>query len=356
MKRFSRIVMSCVLVVLAAGCGKKSKGGWGEMVVPVVAATAQRQAVEDTIDAVGTLMANEQVDIKSETDGTIEAIHFEEGQLVKAGQVLAELDQAKLLAALAEAQANLKMAEATHQRYATLLETRAVAQQEAEQANATWTANQALVDRLTAELNDAVIRAPFDGIAGARLLSVGQFIPRGTSITRLIDPGPMKMEFRVPERFLGQMQVGQAVRLHVDAYPDTPFIGEVYFIDSQVDPVTRMVLLKAWVPNEDGRLRPGMFANIQLVVRVRSQAIVIPDMALLHQGDLTFVYAIDAEQQAQMRPVKVGVRLADTVEILEGLQAGEHVVTEGHQKLHPGAKVQAKEPEATPAAAQGTSS
>ncbi len=339
------IILLMSLLLLAAGCGKKGQNGWGEMVVPVVAAPAQQQAVEETIEAVGTLAANERVEVKSEADGTVEAIHFEEGQQVEAGQVLAELDQAKLRAALAEAEANLKLAETTRQRYGALLQTQAVAQQEVDQTEATWAASHALVERLTAELKDAIIRAPFAGMAGARLFSVGQFVPRGTTMTTVSDQDPMKVEFRIPERFLGQLKPQQAVKVETDAYPDTPFRGEVYFIDPEVEVATRTLLLKAVVPNPQGRLRQGMFARVALVMKVNEQAVVIPETALLHQGDLTFVYVIDGEEHAQMRPVTVGVRLVNAVEIIEGLQPGEHVVLEGHQKLHPGAKVAPRPPD-----------
>lgn len=332
-------------LLLGAGCGKKGAGGgWGEMVVPVVVATAQEQAIEDIISAVGTLEANEHVDVRSEIDGTIASMEFEEGQRVTAGQVLVTFDQAKWRAALTEAQANLQMAESTRQRYAALLQTRAVSKQEVDQANATWAANQALVERLTAELEEATVTAPFAGIAGARLLSIGQFIPRGTTITILIDPDPMNVEFRLPERFLGQVRSGQLVKLDTAAYPDVPFTGDVYFIDPQVDDATRTVLIKATVPNPDGRLRRGMFANVALVAQVKKNAIVIPDIAVLHQGNLTFVYAIDAEQKAQRRTIRLGLRLPNQVEVVEGLQAGEQVVAEGHQKLHPGAKVAPRQP------------
>jgi RND family efflux transporter MFP subunit len=333
------------MLLVGSGCGKPGAGGgWGDRVVPVVAATAQEQPVEDTIAAVGTLEANESIEVKSEVDGTIASIEFEEGQRVVAGQVLVTFDQAKWRAALSEAQANLRMAETTKQRYAALLQTKAVSRQEVDQANAAWAANQALVERLTAELEEATITAPFDGLAGARLLSVGQFIPRGTAITTLIDPDPMKLAFTVPERLLGTVQTGQPVTLTVAAYPDTALLGAVYFIDPEVDPDTRTVLLKATVPNADGRLRQGMFAHAELVMGVHRRAVVIPETALLYQGDLVFVYAIDPEQTVRMQPVKIGRRLADAVEVREGLRAGDRVVTEGHQKLHPGAKVAPQPP------------
>ena len=342
------------MLLFCAGCGKGKSGGgggWAEMVVPVVAATAQEQAIEDTITAVGTLDANESVDVKSEIDGTIASIEFEEGEPVAAGDVLVTFDQAKWRAALAEAQANLRMAETTRQRYAALQQSRAVSKQEVDQVNATWAANHALVDRLTAELAEATVTAPFAGITGARLLSLGQFIARGTTITTLIDPDPVKVAFGIPERSLNAIRIGQQVTVHVAAYPDTPTTGAVYFVDPQVDDATRTVLVKATVPNPDGRLRPGMFAQVELIVGIHQHAVVIPETAVLYQGDLTFVYAIDDAQTAQMRPVKIGRRLSDVVEIASGVQAGEHVVTEGHQKLHPGAKVAPSQTPATPSPA-----
>jgi membrane fusion protein (multidrug efflux system) len=195
------------------------------------------------------------------------------------------------------------------------------------------------------QLGDATVTAPFAGVVGARLVSIGQYVTKGQQLTSLVDTDPMKVEFGMPERFLGQIEAGQAVKLDVAAYPQTPFSGEVYFIGPQVEPATRTVPLKATVPNPDGRLRQGMFAHVELIVRVKERAVVIPDTALLHQGDLTFVYAIDAEQTAQMRPVRTGVRLVDAVEVIEGLQPGEQVVVEGHQKLHPGAKVELRQPD-----------
>jgi membrane fusion protein (multidrug efflux system) len=311
-----------------------------------VAAAVVVQPIEEAIEAVGTLAANERIEVKSEIDATITAIHFEEGQAVHAGQVLVELDPMKLKAALAEAVANLTMTQASSQRYAALRASGAVAQQEVDQTQAAWAANEALVERLTSDLEDATIKAPFDGLAGARLVSVGQFLARGTTLTTLIDPDPMKLGFRIPERHLGAIREGQAVKLQIAAYPEAAFTGEVYFIDPQIEEATRTVLIKARVPNAEGRLRQGMFARVGLIVDVREKALVIPESALLQQGDLAFVYVIDAEQKAQMRPVKVGQRLAEQAEILEGLQPGERVVTEGHQKLHPGAKVAARDPEA----------
>jgi membrane fusion protein (multidrug efflux system) len=333
------------LLVFATGCGKEDGGGGrGGMAVPVVTAPATRQVVEEMIEATGTLAANEKVEIQSETDGVIAAILFNEGEPVRAGQVLVRLDPAQRRANLTEAEAHLKMAETSRKRYTALLATGVVARQEADQAEAAWAAQQARVERLKSELDDAVIRAPFDGVTGARLPSLGQFIPKGTRITTLMDSDPMKVEFHIPERFLGQLALRQAVKMKTATNPEAT-TGEVYFIAPQVDATTRTVLLKATVPNPDGRLRQGMFAQVSLIRETREGAIVIPEIALLHQGETTFVYAVGAEQKAERRDVKVGLRMADSLEIVEGLQEGDLVVIEGHQKLHPGATVAPREAE-----------
>lgn len=344
------MVRICLIVLLLiSGCDRKEgpggAGGRGGMVVPVVTVPATRQVVEETIEAIGTLAANEKVEIQSETDGVIAAILFREGEGVRAGQTLVKLDPAKRRADLAEAEAHLKMAEATRQRYAELLLKGIVAREEADRAETDRAAQQARVARLTSELDDAVIRAPFDGIAGARLASLGQFIQKGTRIATLMDTDPMKVEFRLPERFLGRLRVRQAVKLKTAADPQATWVGEVYFIDPQVDIATRTVLLKATVPNPDGRLQQGMLVRVHLVRETREGAIVIPEIALLYQGKTTFVYAIGPERKAEMRPVKVGLRMADSLEILEGLREGEAVVVEGHQKLKPGATVAPRDAE-----------
>lgn len=339
----NRTVVFLLLAALAVpGCGKK-QAGW-DMVVQVVSAEAAAKRVDETVGTVGTLMGNESVKILAETDGTVEAVLFEEGQFVKEGQTLVEIDRVKLEASYAEAKARFEMAEASWKRYESLLESGAVSRQEADQARAEWAGSKALADRLSSELGEATIKAPFDGIAGGRDWSVGQFIPRGTTVTTLVDPDPMKLEFRVSEKYLATLKTGLAVRVSVSAYPGEKFPGEVYFVDPQVEADTRTVLLKASIPNPDGKLRQGMFANVSLVVRTFEDAVVVPESAVLYQGDLAFVYAVDGESKAQMRPVKPGVRLAGEVHIAEGLAAGESVVAEGHQKIFPGAKVAPRKP------------
>ena len=331
-------------VVGVSGCGKgASKGGPpGGMSVNVVAVRAMERPVEDRIAVVGTLSADESVEIKSEVEGAIDTIGFEEGQLVRQGQVLFEIDRAKLKASLAEVDANFKLAEATQGRYAALVQSRAVSQQEADQARLNFEARRAAVELVLAQLADATVTAPFDAVAGSRLVSMGQFVSKGQILTSLIDADPMKVECDVPERFVAQMAEGQALDVRVAAYPDAVFRGTVYFVDPSVDPNTRTVRVKARIPNADGKLRPGMFADLDLILKVRERAVVIPESAVLLAGERASVFVVQ-DDKAQPRAVMPGVRLAGGVEILEGVAAGDWVITEGTQKLGPGVPVHVRE-------------
>ena len=332
-----------LVVAASSGCGRRAPGGDPrEMTVSVVGFQAVAQPLEERVAVVGTLAANESVEIRSELEGLIEDIGVEEGQRVAAGDLLFRIDRKKLEASLAEAEANLKLADATLQRYAALAESRAVSQQEVDQAKMSFEARAAAVELMRAQLQDATVTAPFAGVVGARLISLGQYVTRGQSLTSLVDTDPMKAELNVPERFLSRLAEGQELEVRVTAYPEDAFRGTVYFVDPTVNPETRTVLIKARLPNPDGRLRPGMFANLQLVLRIREQALVIPETALLMQGDRTSVFVVDDQQQAQLRPVTIGLRLVGMAEVTSGVTQGEVVVVEGTQKLRPGAPVQVR--------------
>ncbi len=317
------------------------------MAVPVIAEPASTQTVAHTLSLVGSLEANEVVEIKSEIDGAIEAIRFEEGQPVNKGQLLIQIDGSKLRAMLAQAQANLSLAETTRERYKGLIEAGGVSRQEFDEAMSKYESSRAAVALVQEQLRDASIEAPFDGIVGARQLSVGQFVTPGTALTWLIDPDPIKVEFRVPERYVGQVKADQLVEVRVDPFPDASFRGKVYFVDPQIDPGTRTALVKAIVPNPDGQLRRGMFASVALTVGQHDGAVVIAETAIVHNDQSTSVYVIE-NGQAQPRPVQLGARLPGHVEVVEGLAPGEMVVTEGIQKLRPGAQVAVHPPESDP--------
>jgi membrane fusion protein (multidrug efflux system) len=341
------LIAGLLAIVGFAGCKKKqaSAGPPSGFATTVIAAEAKRQPIAETLALVGTLAANEFIEVKSETDGTIAEILFREGQPVKKGDLLIHLDESKLAAALAEAEANLKLSGTTFERSKQLFRDKLIPQQEFDQAAAIFQANEATVELRKRLLQDTRIYAPFAGIAGARSISPGQVIGRNTTLTWLVDLETVKAEFNVPERFLSEVKLGQPVQLSVAAYPKEKFQGEIYFLAPQVDPNTRTLLMKARIPNGDYKLKPGMFANLDLTLTLRENAIVIPESALISQGDRTSVYVIGADGNAQVRLVKVGLRLPNQLEILAGLETGEKVVAEGIQKVRPGAPVKIATPE-----------
>ena len=333
-----------------AGC-KKSAGAGGAgafSAVQVIAVEAKRQPVTESLSLVGSLAANEMVEIKAETEGVVQEILFHEGQRVEKGQLLLLLDESKFAAALAEAESMFKLSRANFERAKQLFAEKLISRQEYDLTAATFDLNQATCDRRKRELKDARIYAPFAGILGARNISPGQVIARNTVLSWLVDPDPIKVEFNVPERFLGQVQVGQTLELNVDAYPGKKFRGKVYFVAPSVDPNWRIALIKAEIPNPQEELKPGMFANLELTVRTRENSVVIPEVALSQvlEGDRALVFVVDGDSTAKLTPVKLGVRLAGKVEVLSGLEGGEMVIVEGVQKIGPGSKVKLAPPEA----------
>ncbi len=336
-----------LLMVLLSGCRKNPAAGGpppGAMATVVVAAEAKVQSLAETLAVVGTLIPNESIEVKSEIEGTVEEVGFNEGQTVKKGDLILRLDETKYRAALDQAEANLQLSKVTFDRTKQLVDDKTISPQEYDQALSIFHANEAGVTLRKRELKDARIMAPFSGTLGARMVSPGQVISKNTTLTWLVDLDPVKAEFNVPERFIREVKNGQKIELRVAAFPNERFAGEVYFLAPQVDPATRTLLVKARVPNPDRKLRPGMFVNLDLTLKLRDGSIVIPESALMSMGERTSVYVIGADGNAQLRPVKVGLRMPNQIEIVTGLSAGEKVVAEGLQKVRPGGAVKVADP------------
>jgi len=321
---------------------KNAKGApAGPPVIQVVAVKAEKRPVKEALSLVGTLAANESVEIKSEIDGVIQEILFQEGDVVKKGQLLVKLDETRLAALLAESEANFALSKANYERSKELLKSELISQQEYDQTVASYQGNEAGVAIKKRELKDTRIYAPFDAVVSSRNVSPGQVISKSAIITYLVDIDPVKAEFNVPERFLGQLQPGQRVELGVAAFTGKKFTGTVFFVSPFINSDTRTALVKAQLPNPNGELKPGMFANLELELALRENAIVIPEAAIsqIREGNRGLVYVIGADSQVQTRALTFGVRLPRFIEVVEGLKEGEQVVVEGIQKLGPGAKV-----------------
>jgi membrane fusion protein (multidrug efflux system) len=333
---------------LAPGCKKAAPAAQGAaspaaaaaaMAVQVVAVEAKEERIVESISLIGSIAPNEMVEVKAETDGTVATIGFKEGERVEKGQLLVGLDETKSKATVAEAEANLKLARTSFDRTKQLLTDRLISQQEYDQASAVFSVNEASLERRTREWKDTRVFAPFGGIAGARQISPGQVITRNSTLTWVVDLDVVKVEVKVPERYLSQVEPGKPLEFSVAAFPGKKFTGEVYFISPQLEESTRTALVKARIANTGNQLKGGMFANLELTLEIRAKALVVPEPSIVNNADATFVFAIDKSGNAVMKPVKVGERMTGKAEILSGLTPGEMVVVEGVQKLRPGAPV-----------------
>jgi len=325
-----------LILVLAQGCQRspaEMQGhGAGKFAIAVETVAAVQERVEDRVGAVGSLEPDEIVQVKAEVEGRVTKVSFREGDPVKKGDVLFQLEDAKLRAATDAAEALATKAKNNLDRSRQLREQNTISQQELDDIEAGFKEANALFVLARERLADATIRSPLDGYISERLVSEGQYVDQDRTLVTVVDHDPMKLDFAVPERLLPQLQVGQQVEVHVAALPGRGFTGDVYFIDPQVETSTRTIKLKARIANPVGELRAGMFANLDLVVGVREQAVVIPEQALVPQIDKLTVFVVE-DGLARRREVRIGARQPGKVEIVEGVKAGEPVVTAGQQKL-----------------------
>ena len=316
--------------------GARSGAGGGES-IPVLTATAENRQINVGIEAIGTANANESVNITSKTTNMVTSIRFGDGESVRDGQVLVELDRAQTEADLAAAVAAFAESQSQFNRSRELFNTQALSKSQYEQLEATMKSNQARVDSAKARLADTYIRAPFSGRVGLRRVSLGTLISPGTVITTLDDLSAIKVDFAVPELNVGELRSGQTITASSSAYPGRSFAGRVVSVDSRVDPGSRAVTVRALVPNRDGALKPGMFLTVDLS-KERRQALMVPEQALVPEQARQFIYVIQGPK-VNKREVKLGRREPGFVEITDGLRAGDHVVIEGTLKLREGSLV-----------------
>lgn len=321
--------------------------------VSVEAVSVVRMPLSDEVLAVGTLRANESVVIKPEIAGRIVRIGFQDGARVPKSALLVALDDSVLAAQADQARAELGLARAGYERTEDLAKKNFVSGSARDQAQATLKVQEAKLQLAEAQLAKTRIVAPFAGVLGLRNVSVGDFVKDGAELVVLEDVGSMKVDLRLPERFLGQLRRGQAISVSVDAFPGRTFEAKLDALDAQVDANGRSLLARGRLANPDGALRSGMFAKARIVLREKPEALVVPEEAILPVGSVAFVYKVDAGK-AMRTEVKTGLRTAGKVEVLSGLQAGDVVVTAGHQKLtRDGAEVRVTDPPAAAARPKG---
>lgn len=366
MNKSSRIVLSLILLGVGVAVGWYApqyldQQGLGAGKAPAPAATAAKPkgasgkppggargtpvelAVVETISfprglsAIGNLRSNESTMLSAEVAGRVAAIDFTEGQPVKKGQLLVQLDDDVAQAELAQAKANLNLAESRFDRSGRLQTAGFVSKEAREDAQNLLLLQQAAYKLAQAKLDKTRIEAPFDGIVGLRSVSVGEYVSAGQDIAPVEDTATLKADFRLPERYLGNIQVGQTLELQVDARPGSLFAGQVYAISPLIEEGGRSILVRARVDNKAGLLRPGMFARVQLITD-ESMAVVVPESALSPSGQTQYVYRL-TEGQAERVAVRIGERRAGLVEILEGLEPGQLIVIAGLQRVRNGAPI-----------------
>ena len=329
------------LLALAAGCGDGRDAAGREPQqdsVKVVARIVEPQRLVDEVQALGTARANESVEIKPRVSSIVTRVAFEEGQLVESGDLLVELENSEIRAGLAVAEAALSESRSAYRRSDSLSGTAAISAASLEQLRAAMQVDEAEVEAAKARLENTVIRAPFSGRIGLRRISPGSFVDTSTIITTLDDTETIKLDFTIPETFLTVVRSGMNIVARSLVYPDQAFAGEVSSIDTRLDPVARSVQVRAMLPNPEGLLKPGMFLTVDLQ-RDRGDVLVAPEEAIVPERDEQYVFAV-IDGKAVKRRVTLGRRIPGKVEIIEGIAAGEVVITEGTHKVQDGADVE----------------
>lgn len=327
------------LALAGSACGRAKEAPPAESLVTVEATRIEPGLLRDVATFSGQLSAENSVEVKSETSGVVAEIAFAEGQQVRAGDVLFRLRDEEQVARLREAEATLQLARHMFERTKELATREAVSQAQQDRVAADLAVAEARVDLARVELARTRIRAPFDGVVGMRLVSPGDRVASKDALVQIDAVDRLQVSFAMSERGILIAHDGAPVEVHVSPYPGEIFPGEVFFVSPALDPATRRVIVKAWVPNPDHRLRPGLFANVDLEVGQRENALVVPESAVVFDQEGTYVWRLDGEHVASRVPVELGLRKQGKVEVRLGLRPGDTIVSAGTHKVVEGKKV-----------------
>lgn len=319
----------------ASAQGKPGGGGQGP--VPVIVSTAYTDQFVDRVEAIGTLRANETITLASTVTETVTAVNFTDGQRVKKGDILVEMTSAEEKALLDQQRALVNEASKQLERTKELAANGAAPKSVLDERQREFTSARAGLAALQSRLEDHIILAPFDGVVGLRNISVGALLQPATTITTLDDDSVMKLDFPVPSVFLQTLKPGVAIVARATGF-DEEFRGEVSAIDSQIDEATRSVVVRAIIPNPDGKLKPGLLMTVELLKNPR-EAVAVPENAIVPEGRKHFVLVVDESKTppvAEKREIVIGARREGDVEVTDKLKAGEKVIVQGTMTARPG--------------------
>ena len=332
---YIRILPIFALLLTACGADEERR----DRPTPLVTTSAVSvQTFADRYIAVGNAFANEQVSVRAPVTERITNLGFADGSFVQRGQTLAVLAQGQETASLASAQAQARVAEQQLARVAELHRRGFATNASLDNQTAVAASARAAASEAGASIGDRVIRAPFSGYASLRRISVGAVVSAGDEIATISDINTIKLDFTIPETMLANVATGQTITAKAAAYPEAVFSGRILAIDPVVNAQTRTATLRANIPNRNGMLKPGMLMTVTLESNVRTSP-AVPELALVREGNSSFVYTIGAQSKAKRVSVKTGARNGNMVEIVEGISTGDSIVTEGVVKLSDGAAV-----------------
>lgn len=343
--RVARAAVLTLVALYAAAC--RSEAGVAPTAEPppvrVGIVVVEPRTLVEELELVGQLEAEESVWLRSEIDGVIERVAFVEGEEVEAGAVLFTLRDAEQRARLRQARASLELARQVDSRIEELALHDVAAVARRDEVVAELEAAEAAVQIAAVALDRTTIEAPFTGTIGERVVSPGDRIEADDPLAELHALDRLVLRFTVPEAAMLVAEPGRSVELRVAPYPQQSFPAEIFFVSPSVDPATRRMLVKAYVPNADRRLRPGLFANVRLEVRRTENALGAPEDAIAYDPRGSFVWRVGDGNRVKRVDVDLGLRNEGIVEVRGGLRAGDRIVVGGTHKVYPGARVAAAE-------------
>lgn len=318
--------------------GAPQRGG-GKTIVSVM--VVQATSLNDVVKTTGSILANEEVEIRSEIPGKITNLYFKEGQYVQKGASLLKIYDDDLQAQLQKLEYGKKLSEDNEFRQRQLLEKEAISQREYDISLTTVKTNQADIDNIKAQLTRTTIKAPFSGRLGLRYISEGSYVTPASRITTLTNTNPAKVEFSIPAKYADKIRVGSILKFATESSEDE-HTGRVYAVDPKIDPMTRTLQMRATSPNGNGALLPGAFARIELITGSKGAAISVPNEAIIPEQDGHRVFLVK-DGKATPRSVEVGLRGEFEMEVTKGISAGDTLITTGIMQVKPGGEVDIRE-------------
>ncbi|HTA27803.1 MAG TPA: efflux RND transporter periplasmic adaptor subunit [Bacteroidia bacterium] len=306
-------------------------------IIPVEGRIIKTAPVSNIIKVSGNIMSNEEVNLQSQIAGVITEVNFTEGAHISKGELLVKIDDAQYQAQLQKDEVAKQLDQVTVDRTKKLLDINGVSQQDYDIASNNLNSVIADMKVIEVSIGYCSIRAPFDGVIGLKNVSPGSYINTGTVITDIEQLSPIKIDFFVPEKYSGQLKKDDSVQFNVSGYDET-FSGIIYAIDPKIEQTSGGMHVRALSPNKNGRLLPGQFANISIVLSHVDNAIMIPTEAVIPKviGQNVYVYK---GGKAFSEPIELGLRTDSTVEVTKGLNPGDTIITRGSMVIYPGSKV-----------------